>query len=380
MDSPASPASWASTSNRSIGSCPAARRRWRRRGRGAGKGSSTTPPPIVVTGENDRTTNRSPPRATRGVSSTRRARPCSPGPIERIWTTRASTSAVPRCTRSLVREPIGLRAPGSSSTAASSSVVARQPAPVTATSPRASSLLSTPTSANAVRRPGTARSAAWPCTSIERTRTSRSSGSRRTASPTATVPVQVDPVTTVPAPATAKTRSIGNRNRSSAGRSTRSFATRRSADRSSSSPSPVSADVAIDGSHGTRLRFSRSLTSDRTRSSHSGSTKSCLVMTGMPRPTPSSSMMARCSSVCGMSPSSAATTSRATSMPVAPASMLRTNPSCPGTSTTLAWTWSPRGSGAKPRSIVIPRRFSSSHRSVSTPVRALTSAVLPWSM
>src|SRR5256886_4335088 len=110
---------------------------------------------------------------------------------------------------------------------------------------------------------------------------------RRTASPTATVPVQVDPVTTVPAPATAKTRSIGNRNRSSAGRSTRSFATRRSADRSSSSPSPVSADVAIDGSHGTRLRFSRSLTSDRTRSSHSGSTKSCLVMTGMPRPTKS---------------------------------------------------------------------------------------------
>src|SRR6266702_3674708 len=38
------------------------------------------------------------------------------------------------------------------------------------------------------------------------------------------------------------------------------------------------------------------------------------------------------------------------------------------------------GNGANPRSIVIPRRFSSSQRSVSTPVRAFTSAVLPWSM
>ena len=34
-------------------------------------------------------------------------------------------------------------------------------------------------------------------------------------------------------------------------------------------------------------------------------------------------------------------------------------------------------SGAKPRSIVMPRRFSSGSRSVSTPVRARTSAVLP---
>src|SRR5438445_545199 len=134
------------------------------------------------------------------------------------------------------------------------------------------------------------------------------------------------------------------------------------------------------GDQRTRLRSSRSTTSACTRSSHSGSARSRLVMTGMPRRTPSSSTIARCSSVCGMIPSSAATTSRATSMPVAPASMLRTKPSWPGTSTTLAWSWSPSGSGANPRSIVIPRRFSSSHRSVSTPVRAFTSAVLPWSM
>ena len=35
---------------------------------------------------------------------------------------------------------------------------------------------------------------------------------------------------------------------------------------------------------------------------------------------------------------------------------------------------------AKPRSMVMPRRFSSSSRSASIPVRAFTSAVLPWSM
>src|SRR5438094_552189 len=152
--SPASPASRASWRSRSTGGCSAPSRRWRSRGRCAGKGSSTTPPPIVVTGENDRSTNRSPPRATSGVSSISRASPCSPGAIDRTWTTRASTSAVPRCTRSRVREAIALCAVGSSSTAASSMVVARHPAPVTATWPRANSLLSTPTNASAVRRPG----------------------------------------------------------------------------------------------------------------------------------------------------------------------------------------------------------------------------------
>ena len=36
--------------------------------------------------------------------------------------------------------------------------------------------------------------------------------------------------------------------------------------------------------------------------------------------------------------------------------------------------------GAKPSSMVMPRSFSSGRRSVSTPVRARTRAVLPWSM
>ena len=68
-------------------------------------------------------------------------------------------------------------------------------------------------------------------------------------------------------------------------------------------------------------------------------------------------------------------------MPPAPAIMVWTSRSCPGTSMKLTSS-SPLGSGrwAKPSTRVIPRRFSSGSRSQSTPVRARTSEVLPWSM
>ena len=67
-------------------------------------------------------------------------------------------------------------------------------------------------------------------------------------------------------------------------------------------------------------------------------------------------------------------------MPVAPATIWRTNFSCPGTSTTPIVR--PLGSSrrAKPSSMVTPRSFSSGSRSGSVPVSALTSADLPWSM
>jgi hypothetical protein len=67
-------------------------------------------------------------------------------------------------------------------------------------------------------------------------------------------------------------------------------------------------------------------------------------------------------------------------MPVAPASMFFTNRSCPGTSTSA--TFRPEGSVrcAKPKSMEMPRSFSSFRRSVSMPERRRTSAVLPWSM
>ena len=60
---------------------------------------------------------------------------------------------------------------------------------------------------------------------------------------------------------------------------------------------------------------------------------SILVSATAPRVRPSSSRISRCSRVCGIAPSSAATTSSAKSMPVAPASMVWTSLSWPGTST-----------------------------------------------
>ena len=90
--------------------------------------------------------------------------------------------------------------------------------------------------------------------------------------------------------------------------------------------------------------------------------------------------MARCSRVCGITPSSAAMTSSARSMPPTPASMFLTKRSWPGTSTISTVSPSAPRRKAKPRSMVMPRAFSSGSRSVSVPVSALTSDVLPWSM
>ncbi len=67
-------------------------------------------------------------------------------------------------------------------------------------------------------------------------------------------------------------------------------------------------------------------------------------------------------------------------MPLAPATIVRTKRSCPGTSTTLSVRPDGSVSGAYPSAIEIPRSFSSGRRSVSTPVSARTSVVLPWSM
>ena len=90
--------------------------------------------------------------------------------------------------------------------------------------------------------------------------------------------------------------------------------------------------------------------------------------------------MWKCSRVCGITDSSAATTSSTASIPCAPASMLRTKRSWPGTSMKDATTPPPRSTWAKPRSMVIPRSFSSFSRSGSVPVSARTSVLLPWSM
>ena len=118
-------------------------------------------------------------------------------------------------------------------------------------------------------------------------------------------------------------------------------------------------------------------TSSAASSTSSGSTMSIFVSATSPRFTPRICMIARCSLVCGMTPSSAATTSTTRSMPVAPATMFLMKRSCPGTSTMP--THRPSGSvkRAKPRSIVIPRSCSSFRRSGSMPVSVFTSVDLP---
>ena len=69
--------------------------------------------------------------------------------------------------------------------------------------------------------------------------------------------------------------------------------------------------------------------------------------------------MATCSRVWGMTPSSAAMTSSAMSIPPTPASMLWMKRSWPGTSTIETSTPFGKRSQAKPRSMVMPRSFSS---------------------
>ena len=81
-----------------------------------------------------------------------------------------------------------------------------------------------------------------------------------------------------------------------------------------------------------------------------------------------------------MIPSSAAITRSTRSIPAAPAVMLWINFSWPGTSISPALFPSPSSKEAKPRSVVIPLRFSSGRRSVSSPVSARIRAVFPWSI
>ena len=65
-----------------------------------------------------------------------------------------------------------------------------------------------------------------------------------------------------------------------------------------------------------------------------------------PRSIPSRRRIARCSCVCGRAPSAASITSRKRSIPVAPATMLRTKRSWPGTSTSESLRPSGSSSGA----------------------------------
>ena len=191
------------------------------------------------------------------------------------------------------------------------------------------------------------------------------------------VPERSVPVTTVPKPGIVNTRSIGSLGIPPASRGTVFAASAAMTSFSCAMPCPVTEETRTSGAFSMIVPFSSSRISASAISSHSSSTRSHLVSTSMIFFTPSSSRICMCSRVCGMMPSSAATTIRTRSMPTAPAAMLLTSFSWPGTSTMPHRLPSLRSNQVKPRSVVIPLCFSSLRRSVSRPVSALISAVLP---
>ena len=188
------------------------------------------------------------------------------------------------------------------------------------------------------------------------------------------------PVSTVPKPRELNTRWTGRRKTPAAERGSSPAHRPKSVSFSASSPSPVTAETRTIGASARNVPASSERTSSSARSTSSASTMSTLLSATKPVATPSSSMIWRCSRVCGITPSSAATTSTTRSMPLAPATMLRMKRSCPGTSTMPTVRPSGISMGAKPRSIVRPRSFSSLRRSGSMPVKARTRLDLPWSM
>ena len=146
----------------------------------------------------------------------------------------------------------------------------------------------------------------------------------------------------------------------------------------SGSPSPVRAETGIREAFSRQVPSSSVSTSAMTNSNHSSSSaRSFLVMATTPASIPSRSKIDRCSRVCGMMPSSVATTNRAASIPPTPASIFLMKSLCPGTSTMPAVSPLGNSSHAKPKSMVISRSCSSLRRSGSMPVRAWTNVDFP---
>ena len=174
-----------------------------------------------------------------------------------------------------------------------------------------------------------------------------------------------------------KTLSMGSRGLPRSRRGWAFFKTLSMVAFSSSKPCPVTAETATTGAPAKRVGRIKSSISIPTKVVWSWSARSDWVMTMIACGTSMRSRIARCSRVCGLMDSLAATTSKAKSMPLTPASIFLMKCSWPGTSITL--TSRPLGSvnQAKPSSMVISRAFSSASRSGSMPVRACTNVDLP---
>ena len=131
-------------------------------------------------------------------------------------------------------------------------------------------------------------------------------------------------------------------------------------------PIPSVAETRMMGAFSIKESLTSSAISSSTRSSQSSSARSALFRAITPNGISSKLRISKCSRVWGMTPSSAATTKRATSILDTPAIIFFTNFSCPGTSMRVVFSFR----NAKPISMVIPRFCSSARQSVLTPVRA----------
>jgi hypothetical protein len=339
------------------------------------------PPPMVVGGDGRRRTKRSPARATIGVSRTSRAPRAPPGAsAPPATTTRAPTSLVPRWRRTHSRGRSGRAASSRSATSPRRSREAVHAPSSTRTPPRDTS--STPTAARGDRPTHPRREHGRGGPMVLHTAHAYGAVGRKEAKrrlgrdgPAPDRPGD-DGSRTLDAegPVDGHPEEVVRRADRQGNELSSEFVAKRG------DPQTGDDGGLEDRCFSSALPCSTACRSSRTNATQSSSTVSRLVSTTTPARTPSSERMAKCSRVWGMTPSSAATTRSARSMPVAPASIVRTKASCPGTSTSPTVPRPSSAKGAKPSSIVMPRRFSSGRRSVSTPVRARTSAVLPWSM
>ncbi|MNQ71176.1 hypothetical protein D3C85_858380 [compost metagenome] len=296
------------------------------------------PPPTVCVACALRTTKRSPGTPCMGASNTSCTLPVCPG--DRVspssMTARASWCAAPRCTCSGDQAFSCTPASGKSVSSTSRRSEHCASSGATIQLPRSMRSRSMPARFSANLWPAMPVSAARFCAWMLRTRACAPPGASCSMSPTCARPASAVPVTMVPCPDKVNTRSTPRRNKRRSSRCGKLRATCVRCASKAATPASSSRLAAVGkiGLPASGVPASSASMSSSTCATRALSARSILVSATAPRVTPSSCKMARCSCVCGMMPSSAATTSRAKSMPVTPEAMVRMNFSWPGTSIT----------------------------------------------
>jgi len=356
-----------------------------RRRNAGGRTSSTMTPAGMHRVPGSRSSARSPIRSGNGCRKTNRTVSAPSG------RTRAPTAAAPTCNtisvakssdmetyRGKVRPVCPDMSPCRCTVARRTSMVrvASQVFGVSRAAPRCTASRGTPRRLTATRATAGTDSTGSPKDCSPRTVTVRPGGTSSSSSPTRSVPPASVPVTTVPAPRMVNARSTHRRTSASTSGAGSLVTNWLNAARSSSSPAPVEPETQTAG---IRPKVEPARCSSASSRANSGSIRSLRVTTSRPCRTFSACSASRCSADCGIQPSSAATTNSTAGTGPTPASMFGTNRSCPGTSTNATVAPVGRVVQANPRSMVMPRRSSSAHRSGSIPVNARTRVDFPWS-